>query len=58
MKNPFKHKHTPTGYPSQQRVPPPPACAKDLTDQELEKVQGGRDPQNGLPTGQRMHKPL
>jgi hypothetical protein len=28
-----------------------------LPDPEMDDVAGGRDPANGLPTGQRMYKP-
>ena len=30
----------------------------ELSENELGVVAGGRDPASGLPTGQRMHKPL
>jgi hypothetical protein len=33
---------------------------RKLSPEDLEKVSGGapRDPQSGLPTGQRIHKPI
>jgi hypothetical protein len=36
----------------------PPGSASELSSDELDNVTGGRDPQSGLPTGQRMHKPF
>lgn len=46
------------GLPSTQPVPTTLAAVKELTQQELEQVQGGRDISTGLPSGQRMHKPI
>jgi bacteriocin-like protein len=46
------------GIPATQPVPTPLAAVKELTQQELEQVQGGRDISTGLPSGQRMHKPV
>ena len=43
MKNPFKQEHTCTRPPSQHRVSPTPSAFHDLTDTDLEKVQGGKD---------------
>ena len=41
MKNPFKQEQTPKRHPSQQRLPTPPPALRDLTDADLEYVQGG-----------------
>jgi hypothetical protein len=57
MKNPYKHQPTPKDHPSQAPMTPEATLLEDLTDADLQHVQGGvaRDPANGLPTGQRSH---
>ena len=40
MKNPFKHEHTPKGKPSQERKLPTTLPLRDLTNADLEQVQG------------------
>jgi len=46
MKNPFKHENTPKGKPSKPRVRPKPSPSRDLTDADLELVQGGKGTTN------------
>ena len=50
MKKPSKHQYTPTAKPSQQSMPPTPPTIRELTDADLEYVQGGREPTRH-PTG-------
>ena len=47
-----------TEKPKQEQKPRAPAKRKgvvELTDTDLERVQGGRDPATGLPSGKRQH---
>jgi hypothetical protein len=43
MKKPFQPKHIPTHPSSQQRVSSTPPALRDLTDADLEHVQGGQE---------------
>jgi hypothetical protein len=53
MKNPFKREHTSKDQPSQAPATPQAARLKDMTDVDLEYIQGGKQRPNGTRTGQR-----
>ena len=44
MKNPSKKAQTPNNIPSKEQITPTPPTLRDLTNTDLEQVQGGTTP--------------